>query len=145
MGGIQPADFVLEKTDCDAFVAMFDKDGKGWLNVEDLGKAFTAQSLSSLKSISDAHSSLDFTGDASFALAGETNEERISALVTHIVTSESIFLTKIQGAILRQLAVTRGTAPLLNKRQIFNELFDGGDQTVTEQTVIDRKGLNRFL
>ena len=42
MGGIQPADFVLEKTDCDAFVAMFDKDGKGWLNAEDLGKAFNA-------------------------------------------------------------------------------------------------------
>lgn len=76
---------------------MYDRDAKGWLSLEDLTQAFTAQNLSSrsLRSISDEHASLSFTGDTSIAFGGETSEERISALITHIVTSESIFLTKI--------------------------------------------------
>ena len=33
-GGV--ADFVLELADCDAFVKMYDRTGKGWLDVDDL-------------------------------------------------------------------------------------------------------------
>lgn len=86
------ADFVLELTDCEAFVTMYDRDDKGWLSVDDLIVAFTPHTMSSIRSLSD-ESSLNFTGEVAFG--GDTSESKIAALIAHIVTSESIFLTKI--------------------------------------------------
>ena len=75
---------------------MHDRAGKGFLNVDDLMIALASFSLRSIRSLgSDEHSSLNLTGEVGGHIFGETNEQRICALLAHIVTSESIFLTKI--------------------------------------------------
>ena len=75
---------------------MHDRAGKGFLNVDDLMVALSSFSLRSLRSLgSDEHTSLNLTGEIGAAVFGETNEQRICALLAHIVTSESIFLTKV--------------------------------------------------
>ena len=75
---------------------MHDRAGKGFLNVDDLMIALAPFSLRSLRSLgTDEHSSLNLTGEIPGTVFGETNEQRICALLAHIVTSESIFLTKI--------------------------------------------------
>ena len=96
-GGV--ADFVLELADCEAFVKMYDRTGKGWLDVDDLMFAIAPQSLSSIRS-TDESTSFNYTGEVS-THGAEAGEARICALLAHIVTSESIFLTKIQGPFLR--------------------------------------------
>ena len=93
------ADFVLEMADCEAFIKMFDRSGKGWLDVDDLGVALTPQNLASIRS-TDESISFNITGEISTHEMGGS-EARICALLAHIVTSESIFLTKIQGAYLK--------------------------------------------
>ena len=96
------ADFVLELADCEAFIAMYDRDGKGWLNVDDLMIAFTPHNFNSIRSqgATDDSTLFNLTGEVS-TYGGEASEARICALLAHIITSESIFLTKIQGPILR--------------------------------------------
>ena len=74
---------------------MHDRAGKGHLNVDDLSIALAPFSLRSLRSLGSDEASLNLTGEIPGTIFGETNEQKICALLAHIVTSESIFLTKI--------------------------------------------------
>lgn len=44
-----PVEFVLELSDCDAFVNLFDRNGKGWISLDDLMVALMPHSLSLIK------------------------------------------------------------------------------------------------
>ena len=87
---------------------MHDREGdKGYINIEDLGITLTPKSFSSIKS----QVSIEEDQQESFGPTlqntlknSETGEDAICAHLAHIVTSEALFLTKIQGPILRQLA-----------------------------------------
>ena len=43
VGGLSPADMVLELSDCEAFVKMYDAENKGYLTVDDFMAATAAQ------------------------------------------------------------------------------------------------------
>ena len=120
-----PVEFVLELSDCDAFVNLFDRNGKGWISLDDLMVALMPHSLSSIKSTDESHLSLSLTGETAGFGKESASESLIRALLAKIITSESIFLTKIQGKSLRQLTLARGT-PALETKQIFDELCDYG-------------------
>ena len=90
-----PVDFVLELSDCDAYVAMFDRNGKGWISLDDLTVALMPNGLSSIRSTDESHLSLSLTGETAGFGMESASESLIRALLAKIVTSESIFLTKI--------------------------------------------------
>ena len=113
LGGVPPADYILELADCEAFIAAHESETKGWLTPDELAIALAPHALTSIKSptigggtLSDDHmSSLNMTGDISIAhnaSDGAADQESIiSALLAHIVTSEALFLTKIQNPMVR--------------------------------------------
>ena len=84
--------------------------------------------------------SLSLTGETAGFGKESASESLIRALLARIVTSESIFLTKIQGKSLRQLTLARST-PALETKQIFDELCDYGGSGDT----INKQIFNRFL
>ena len=49
LGGVTPADMVLELADCEAFVAMHDQEGNGTLSANDLSRLITAHMLNSIR------------------------------------------------------------------------------------------------
>ena len=61
MGGLSPADMVLELSDCEAFVRMYDSDNLGYITVDDFMAATSAQQYSTMKSQLSEDGSLNFS------------------------------------------------------------------------------------
>ena len=141
--GLPPADLVLELADCEAFVKMYDREGAGSLSLDDFMIATAPATFNSLRSFGLSDDSLSFSQEMHglAGLSAEPSQAKVSAFITHIITSDSLFLTKIQVPMQRNLAISRGTAPVLQKDLIFREICEHG----MSADHFDKRCLNAFL
>lgn len=96
--GLPPADLVLELADCEAFVKMYDREKAGSLSLDDFMIATAPATFNSLRSFGLSDDSLSFSQEMHglAGLSAEPSQAKVSAFITHIITSDSLFLTKIQ-------------------------------------------------